>query len=66
MGIFSSKNKRALTASYAGKSCGICGKAPTKKMTVDHIMPKSKGGMNSRKNLQPAHLLCNRLKGNKY
>lgn len=65
MSIFGSKNKRALMASYKGKNCGICGKAPTKKMTIDHIIAKSKGGTNSRKNLQYAHLLCNRLKSDK-
>lgn len=65
MGIFNSGVKRSINSSFNGKPCGICGKAATKKMTVDHIIAKSKGGSNKSHNLQPAHKLCNRLKGNK-
>lgn len=31
--------------------------------TIDHIIPISKGGTTDDDNLQPAHLRCNRLKG---
>lgn len=65
MGIFNSSAKRSINALFKGKPCGICGKPATKKMTVDHIIPKSKGGSNKPYNLQPAHKLCNREKGNK-
>jgi hypothetical protein len=34
-------------------------------MTVDHIVPASKGGARSLKNLQPMCWLCNNEKGNK-
>ncbi len=34
-------------------------------MTIDHIIPKSKGGGNDQKNLQPMCCGCNRKKGDK-
>jgi hypothetical protein len=33
--------------------------------TIDHIMPKSKGGSNDMSNLQLAHFDCNNKKGDK-
>lgn len=33
-------------------------------MTIDHIIPLSRGGANEYHNAQPAHSLCNHLKGN--
>lgn len=56
-----------------GAVCGIC-KDPidmtlkrTSRMglTVDHIIPLSKGGQDTLDNMQPAHWLCNVKKGNK-
>lgn len=32
--------------------------------TVDHIVPKSKGGSDACENLQLAHARCNKIKGN--
>lgn len=40
--------------------CFACGEPAT---TVDHIIPRSKGGKNSRKNRQPACKACNEAKG---
>ena len=34
-------------------------------MTIDHIIPKSKGGTNHKKNLQALCEVCNSLKANK-
>lgn len=47
--------------------CGLCGYriATIEEITVDHIIPKSKGGPNHTTNLQPAHKICNELKSNR-
>lgn len=44
--------------------CAICGCLINKKdtITLDHHMPKSKGGDSSSKNLLPAHKVCNEIK----
>lgn len=45
--------------------CGICTKPVNpKKFEVDHIIPVCKGGQHAYWNCQPAHPICNRLKGN--
>lgn len=45
--------------------CGICNKTIKKmqNLTIDHIVPKSKGGSHDYANLQAAHRRCNALKG---
>ena len=44
--------------------CGICKESlPRAKMTLDHIIPLSKGGAHTRANVQPAHRACNSRKG---
>lgn len=45
-----------------GHRCGYCGRAAT---TVDHIMPRSRGGSNSWENLIACCLACNSTKGDK-
>jgi len=53
--------------------CGICKqpidltiKYPDKRsLSIDHILPVSKGGNNFQSNLQPTHLICNVLKSDK-
>lgn len=44
--------------------CGICSLpiVNTDHVTVDHIIPKSKGGSNRVDNMQPAHRSCNEEK----
>ena len=46
--------------------CGICNKQIKYKrdMTIDHIIPLSKGGKDIPSNTQLAHSVCNQLKGN--
>jgi 5-methylcytosine-specific restriction endonuclease McrA len=53
--------------------CGICGKPIDPKarkpdfncLSLDHIIPISKGGTHTLANVQAAHLICNIAKGNK-
>jgi 5-methylcytosine-specific restriction endonuclease McrA len=49
-----------------GNKCMICGKSETEvKMTIDHIIPLSKGGSNYISNIQPLCFHCNSSKNNK-
>ena len=65
-----SQNLRAwVLANYS--SCWICGKPVNKRLkwvkggrndnygTVDHVIPRSKGGTDDKRNLRLAHNLCN-------
>lgn len=56
-------NKRKLWDTYQGL-CGLCFE-PVRldRMTVDHIVPLSSGGRHEYANVQPAHGLCNHVKG---
>lgn len=54
------KRKRVL-ARYNGR-CSICGDK-SKPLTIDHIVPRSLGGTNAERNLQPACLKCNQARG---
>lgn len=51
-----------------GSVCAICGKLVTSKkdLTLDHIRPRSKGGLTTLENCQLACKECNCKKGNKY
>lgn len=48
-------------------TCGLCHKPIIHQsdLTVDHIIPVSKGGTGESRNLQPAHESCNYQKGNR-
>jgi 5-methylcytosine-specific restriction endonuclease McrA len=49
-----------------GWHCQMCGKELTKEtVTIDHILPVSKGGTNTIENLQPLCRSCNGKKGNR-
>lgn len=47
-------------------NCKLCGKKfkSFEETTIDHIIPKSKGGLNHITNYQLSHLKCNAKKGN--
>lgn len=51
-----------------GNMCGLCNEAihDRRDMTIDHIIPKSKGGADDIANYQLAHSLCNGKKGNAF
>lgn len=60
-------------ASRDGTTCGICGlivnmdarRPDLMCPSVDHIVPKAKGGTNDPANLQLAHYLCNAIKADR-
>lgn len=43
--------------------CQLCGEAVAGRGTIDHIVPKSRGGTDDLENLQLAHAACNQRKG---
>ena len=64
----SSKRKNAkktyLIKNY-GSCCWWCQRAlPAKKLTLDHLLPQSKGGSDSLENLRLACVPCNSNRGN--
>lgn len=61
-GNYTAEQWAALCDQY-GNVCLRCGKA--EKLTVDHVVPLSKGGSNSIDNLQPLCRSCNTAKGQK-
>lgn len=51
-----------------GAQCYLCGYVFTevgRRMTVDHVIPRSRGGTDAWENLRPACLACNARKGAK-
>ena len=58
MGVATKEKKRIINNS---KSCVYCGQPAT---TVDHVIPKSRGGHNGYSNLVPCCQFCNKEKGN--
>ncbi len=47
-----------------GNKCGYCGKSGND-LTIDHILPKSRGGADTWENLVTCCIRCNNKKGNK-
>jgi hypothetical protein len=61
-GSYTQKEFETLCQHY-GNICLCCGKR--KKLSVDHIVPLSKGGKNSIDNIQPLCITCNKKKATK-
>ena len=58
-----SSSKSQLLKSFRGK-CAYCGtKLSVASMTIDHVFPKCKGGIRSKRNTKPACNFCNSVKG---
>jgi 5-methylcytosine-specific restriction endonuclease McrA len=62
-GSFSGEEWRLL-CDWFGNVCLCCGEA--RPLTVDHVIPVSKGGRNTIDNLQPLCRSCNPSKGNRH
>lgn len=58
------KTKRARIIERHDGRCAICGSRPPV-LTLDHIVPHSRGGTTAEHNLQPACPRCNRKKGDR-
>jgi 5-methylcytosine-specific restriction endonuclease McrA len=67
-----SKGRIDKIKSWHGDACHICGvemkfhkkrRSPLK-ASVDHLLPKSRGGTNAQLNLLLAHQMCNHVRGN--
>ena len=59
---------------YQNSRCYLCGGMMTRRKrrhakslwrTTDHIMPRSRGGMQRGDNIAMAHMKCNNIKGNR-
>lgn len=61
-GSYTAEEWKSLVGSYGGK-CLRCGS--TENITVDHVIPISRGGKNTIDNLQPLCRHCNAVKGTK-
>lgn len=64
MSSWLSKSKRAEVVARTNGLCGYCGcEVPSDKETIDHRVPKSKGGGNQVDNLMFCCRTCNTAKG---
>lgn len=59
------RNRHVLFGRQEGRCNGCKLEFPFKNMTVDHVIPKSKGGTDHLENLQLLCNYCNSLKGNR-
>jgi len=48
-----------------GFKCQYCGNGAEQKLSIDHVMPRSRGGLDIWENVTTACLACNAQKGNK-
>jgi 5-methylcytosine-specific restriction endonuclease McrA len=48
-----------------GHTCAYCGAGPSQKLTMDHVVPRSRGGASSWENIVTACATCNRRKSDR-
>ncbi|WP_375338946.1 HNH endonuclease [Ancylothrix sp. D3o] len=56
--------KQKLIALFGAKCWWCCECLPENQLTLDHLIPKSRGGSNSPENLRLACEKCNKSRGN--
>jgi 5-methylcytosine-specific restriction endonuclease McrA len=61
--MMEAKPSRSMIYKRDGHKCQYCG--ATRKLTIDHVLPKSKGGQDTWQNLVVACSRCNTLKSDK-
>lgn len=54
--------RQRILSAMQGHICAICGRPMLKGCTVDHVIPKARGGADRIGNIVAAHLACNREK----
>jgi 5-methylcytosine-specific restriction endonuclease McrA len=57
--------KRKLVLAEYGRICWLCHQPIDGLPSADHVIPRSRGGSDDIENLRPAHLLCNKRRGNR-
>ena len=64
--FFNDHDKRKLIYESDQWTCQYCGdKVTLENITLDHFIPKSKGGQNNKENLRTCCLMCNSIKSGK-
>ncbi|MEH1985657.1 MULTISPECIES: HNH endonuclease [unclassified Nostoc] len=59
------RNKKQQLSDLYGSSCWWCRQnIPQQKLTIEHLLPKSRGGSNSFENLRLSCFSCNNSRGN--
>jgi len=56
---------RQQVVDYYGTVCWICRAPITGTVSIDHVIPRSRGGSDDLDNLRPACLRCNTSRGNR-
>ncbi|MCB0916647.1 MAG: HNH endonuclease [Actinobacteria bacterium] len=56
---------RQQVVDYYGRTCWLCGANILGTVSVDHVIPRSKGGTDDLDNLRPCCLRCNMSRGNR-